>query len=199
MGNVSSQAVDGESQAEESVFSLSNELQGSYPYAHNHIAKASPENASSGVSNSFLLCLLRTEEIAQQYNNEQIVKLFGKQVEAIGAKKAQLLRDTVETRTKLQQHMEAFRTQNKQIHAQLDQSIEKLEDKFSDLSNVVEYDAARLEKKHLGGSSSKTKAEIPCLGQRTNVATCFSATDPVACDAFVEALEACASKTIAAK
>ena len=42
-----------------------------------------------------------------------------------------------------------FRAQNSQIQSQLDAKIEGLEDKFTDTSNVVEYDMKKLQDKYL--------------------------------------------------
>jgi hypothetical protein len=92
--------------------------------------------------------------------------------------------------------MDQFREQNKSIQAKLDQSIDSLEDRFADMSNVVGYDAERLEKKYLNATTMK-KGDIPCLTERTSMATCYTdKKDSDACDSFIQALEECVSNTI---
>lgn len=138
--------------------------------------------------------------MAQEYNNDQIVKLFGKQMEKLGERKAELLKQKVEQRTLLEQRMEQVRVQNKKVQEQLDQTIEGYEDRFADTVNILEYDANRLEKKYLQGKFLHA-SEIPCLTERSDIATCYKSHKSATgvCDAFVEALAECASKTIAAK
>lgn len=137
-----------------------------------------------------------TEQIAQDYNNEQIVKLFGKQVEKLGERKAEVLKETLVQKTQLQQRMDQFREQNKNMQAKLDQSIDSMEARFDDMSNVVEYDAERLEKKYLNTTTMK-KGDIPCLTERTSIAACYTdKKDSAACDSFIQALEECVSNTI---
>lgn len=138
--------------------------------------------------------------MAQDYNNEQIVKLFGKQMERLGERKAVMLQAKVEERAQLELHMKQFREQNEKIQAQLDQSIESFEDKFTDSANAIEYDAARLEKNYLKGKYLHSST-IPCLSERADIASCYKANgkSPGACEVFVEALTACANKTIASQ
>jgi hypothetical protein len=107
----------------------------------------------------------------------------------------------LEQRTKLKQHIESFREQNKQIHQQLDESIERFEDKFTDAANVVEYDSSRLEKKHLSGKGLiASRKDIPCFDERSNMAACYHSSNnkvyPQACDLVIEALTECVNKTI---
>eukprot|EP00934_Nitzschia_sp_Nitz4_P001320 Nitzschia sp. Nitz4//scaffold8_size234185//220656//221290//NITZ4_001306-RA/size234185-processed-gene-0.137-mRNA-1//1//CDS//3329559953//1320//frame0 len=141
------------------------------------------------------------EQMAQEYNNEQIVKLFGKQMEKLGERKAGMLKSKVEERAMLQQHMEQFRAQNQQVQQQLDTAIESLEDRFTDSANILEYDAARLEKRYLNGKYLKT-IDIPCLHERQAIASCYETNqsgDPSICNALIESLTDCTTKTITAK
>jgi hypothetical protein len=97
---------------------------------------------------------------------------------------------------------DSFREKNKKIQQQLDQTIEAYEDRFTDTANVMEYDAARLEKKYLDGKTLQTsKSEIPCFTERASVASCYSQNkkETTGCDSFIEALTECASKTITTK
>jgi hypothetical protein len=146
-----------------------------------------------------ILVIRISEQMAQEYNNEQIVKLFGKQMDKLGERKAELLKEKVEQRAQIASRMEQFRSQNKKTQEQLDQSIESSEDKFTDTVNVLEYDASRLEKKYLHGKFMHA-SEIPCLSERSDIATCYrtNKSESGACDAFVEALAECASNTITA-
>ena len=121
-------------------------------------------------------------------------------MENLGKRKAELLKQKVEQRTLIEQRMEQVRTQNKKLQEQLDQTIEGYEDRFADTVNILEYDATRLEKKYMHGKFLHA-SEIPCLAARSDIATCYKnhKSDPGVCDAFVEALAECTSKTIAAK
>jgi len=138
--------------------------------------------------------------MAQDYNNEQIVKLFGKQMEKLGERRAALLKEKVEQRTIIEQRMEQFRAKNKQLQEQLDQAIESSEDKFTDTASALEYDTAMLEKKYIK-DNLWNKSGISCLAERSDISACYRAHQgkPAACDAFVEALSECASKTITSK
>lgn len=138
--------------------------------------------------------------MAQEYNNEQIVKLFGKQMEKLGERKAELMKEKVEQRAQIEMQMKEFREQNKKNQEQLDQTIETYEARFTDTVNGLEYDASRLEKKYLHGKFMHA-SEIPCLAERSDIATCYktNGNNPGSCDAFVEALTECASKAITAK
>ena len=86
-------------------------------------------------------------------------------------------------------------------------AIEGFEDKFTDGSNVLEYDISRLEKQYLGRLSGKSNSKIPCFVEQIEVATCFrskssseeSKSDPFVCDMFIKALADCTDKTITSK
>ena len=142
-------------------------------------------------------CSRFIEQVAQDYNNEQIVKLFGKQMEKLGERKAALMQAKVEERAQRELHMKQFREQNEKVQQQLDQSIEAFEDKFTDTMNAVEYDAARLEKKYLRGKYLSA-SKLPCLSERAEIASCYqqNSTNTGSCDVFLEALTACTNKTI---
>mmetsp|Transcript_113816 Transcript_113816/g.170238 ORF Transcript_113816/g.170238 Transcript_113816/m.170238 type:complete len:161 (-) Transcript_113816:27-509(-) len=132
------------------------------------------------------------ERMAEEFNNEQIAKVFGKQMEKLGERKAETIKASVQQRTELEERLGKFREQNNQVQAQLDQKIEAIEDRFTDMANVVEYDVTRLDKQYLGGK--KQNSQIACLAERVNVATCYK--DSGNCDSFIEALSQCASESI---
>ena len=139
--------------------------------------------------------------MAEQFNNEQVVKLFGKQIEKIGERKAEAVKNAVAQKTSLKKHMEQFREQNKQAQQKLDQAIESFEDRFTDTANVLEYDTARLEKKYLNGKTlQSSKKTVPCFDERVGVATCYitNKDDTMVCDAFIKALTECANKAVTA-
>jgi len=140
--------------------------------------------------------------MAKEYNDEQIVKLFGKQMEKLGERRAELVQESLEQRTILEQRMEQIRAQNKALQEQWDQTIESHEDAFADTAKAVEYDTTRLQKKYLSEHMMTTNSSsIPCLLERSEIASCYRTHKGVhgACDAFVEALSDCAGKTITAK
>jgi phospholipase/lecithinase/hemolysin len=117
-------------------------------------------------------------------------------MEKIAGNKANMLQERVAQQTKIQQHMEQFRKQNEQLQGQLDQSIDEMENKMTDIANVVEYDADRLVKKIQGVPGSKgTSEEVPCLTERTNIAMCMAGSKK-SCDFYISALEECVNQTI---
>ena len=140
-------------------------------------------------------------KIVRDFNNEQIKKMFGKQVNAMEENKFNRLRGSREERAALATKMDQWREQNSQVQKNLDQTVESLEDRFADLVNIVEYDAKRLESEHLGGKSIGSKEkDLPCLKVRTDVAACLAeGKDIRACEPFVQALEDCATSTITNK
>jgi hypothetical protein len=154
---------------------------------------AQTEGGDDGI---FSLSAQMQQQLAQDFHNEQIVKLFGKQMEKIGERKAAALQGALEQRAQLEQNMAAFRERNKKVQTQLDTTIESLEDKFTDTANIVEYDMSRLEQKHLGSSYDGNK--LVCLIERSDIATCYQQNreNPLACDAFVQALTKCTERTV---
>ena len=146
------------------------------------------------------------EQMAMEFQNEQVVKMFGKQMEKIGEKKADAYKKALEQKAVLERRMNEFRQQNAQVQDRLNATIEGFEDKFTDGSNILEYDIARLEKKYLGASGNKNPT-IPCFVERTEIAACLlnknkseiSKNDSFACDTFIKALARCTDTTITAK
>ena len=141
------------------------------------------------------------QQMAQEFQNEQVVKMFGKQMEKIGEKKAASYKKAVEQKAVLERKMNEFRQQNAGVQDQLNAAIEGFEDKFTDGSNVLEYDINRLEKKYLK-KYKKKNSRVPCFVERTEMATCLrnkDKSDPFACDIFIKALGDCTDKTITNK
>jgi len=141
--------------------------------------------------------------IAADFEKEQIAKLFGKQLENIGERKSQRVTQTLEAKTKLQEHAKAFREQNERTHSQLDQSIEAMEDKLSDHFNAVAYDAQRLESRYIGDKGRMSTAALRCAEQRSNMVACVNkqgsgggSTDIAACDVTLKLLDACVSRIV---
>ena len=123
--------------------------------------------------------------------------MFGKQVNSLEEAKNDRLRGSRDERAIVSQHLEQFRAKNNQVQKSLDSTIESLEDRFTDLGNVIEYDARRLEEEFLHGKSFQSNhGEMSCLKVRTNVAACFAGKDISLCDALVQALENCTAATI---
>ena len=172
-------------------------------------AEPSVEEADEGEQEGFLtLSESLQEQMALEFQNEQVVKMFGKQMEKIGEQQASNYKEAVEQKAVLERKMKEFRQQNKAVQDKLNAAIEGFEDKFTDGSNVLEYDISRLEKQYLGSSSSgKTNSRIPCFVEQIEIATCLrtknnteeSKNDPFACDAFIKALAECTDKTITSK
>jgi hypothetical protein len=156
-----------------------------------------PVQVESEDNGIFSLSAEMQEQLAQDFHNEQIVKLFGKQMEKIGERRAAILQGSLEQRATLQQHMTAFRERDAQIQQKLDAAIEGLEDRFSDAATSVDYDRSRLEQKYLGASTGPSE-KVACFVERSDIATCYqqNKTDVRACDPFVQALTKCTEKTV---
>ena len=156
------------------------------------------QSAESEEGGVFSLSAEMQQQLAQDFHNEQIVKLFGKQMEKIGERKAAILQGSLEQRATLQQHMNAFREQNKQVQEKLDATVEGLEDRFSDAFTSIDYDMSRLEQKYLGGAAPESSGKMACFLERSDIATCYqqNKADARACDAFVQALTKCTEKTV---
>mmetsp|Transcript_42934 Transcript_42934/g.103773 ORF Transcript_42934/g.103773 Transcript_42934/m.103773 type:complete len:181 (+) Transcript_42934:76-618(+) len=170
----------------------------SQPVSGTSTAEAAAEEETATI---FSLSEDLQAQMAQDFHNDQVVRLFGKQLEKIGERKQSILQERLEQRSVIQQHMDQFRQQNSQVQKQLDESIEKHEDKFADTANVLEYDMERLTKKYLGNSNSSDKSlssKIPCLTERSDIATCYQQhkSDPDKCSLFVKELVNCTEKTI---
>ena len=119
---------------------------------------AAPMEADDGGSEEkpgsfFTLSESLQEEMALEFQNEQVVKMFGKQMEKISDQKPAAYKEAVEQKARLEMKLKEFRQQNKQVQERLNAAIEGFEDKFTDATNVLEYDIARLEKQYLKGSS----------------------------------------------
>ncbi|CAJ1931614.1 unnamed protein product [Cylindrotheca closterium] len=160
-----------------------------------NVSKPQPANPEDSV---FSLSNVLQEQMIKEYNDEQVVKLFGKQIERLGEQKATLVKETVEQRGILKQHMNAFREQNEEIQKKLDQDAEQFEDRFSDIANVVDYDSERLEKKFLTkGDLKHSLSTTPCSTERANVAMCLQHRNTSACNEFIELFSTCSNKSIA--
>lgn len=147
-------------------------------------------------------------EMALEFQNEQVVKMFGKQMEKIGQRKNAAYKEHLEQRANIERKLNEFRQQNEQAQSQRDERIEGMEDKFTDMANVVEYDITRLEKQYLKSSLTENNIlNIPCFVEQTEIATCLNnknksdelKNDPFACDVFIQSLNECTHRTITNK
>jgi hypothetical protein len=164
-------------------------------------AQSQHHQEGEGEEGFFTLSESLQQQMALQFQNEQVVKLFGKQMEKIGERKAGAYKEAMEQKANLQKNMEEFLKQNEKIQDTLNATIEGYEDKFTDVSKIVEYDISRLEKKYLNSNSSSSTNEIPCFVQQTEIATCLKndkkfKDDPFVCDVFIRALNDCTQRTI---
>jgi vacuolar-type H+-ATPase subunit I/STV1 len=94
----------------------------------------------------------------------------------------------------IDQQFKQFRQQNDLIQSQLDERIDEINARFSDLKNAAEFDANRLDKK-LAAIRVNTQ-EAPCLGPRTSITLCLSEKGPAECDDFIKALEKCVTEAV---
>ena len=105
--------------------------------------------------------------------------------------------ETVEQRAVLKQRMDAFRENDEKIQKKLDQVAEELEDRFSDIVHVVQYDSVRLEKKFLPLDSKRSFSLTPCSAERANIVSCLHDQNQSACKEFVDMFSACSNNLIA--
>mmetsp|Transcript_11208 Transcript_11208/g.12921 ORF Transcript_11208/g.12921 Transcript_11208/m.12921 type:complete len:188 (+) Transcript_11208:53-616(+) len=179
----------------------------SQPLASDTSAASAEAEAGGAEEGFFTLSESFQEQMALQFQNEQVVKLFGKQIEKIGERKAIAYKEAMVQKANLQQKMVEFRKQNEKTQEKLNATIEGYEDKFTDVSNIVEYDISRLEKTYLFNSSSSSPSnnslKIPCFVEQTDIATCLQKNklkdDLFICDVFITALKDCTYQTITAK
>jgi len=101
------------------------------------------------------------------------------------------------TKEALDQQINNFRQQDGIRQSQLDERIDDLQAKFSDISTALQFDANRIDQK-LASMSFKGETEAPCLGQRTNVTLCLQ-DKKGNCDAFIKSLEKCVGETVVFK
>lgn len=98
----------------------------------------------------------------------------------------------------IEQQLNAFRPQNDLLQSQLDQRIDELQAKFSDISTAAKFDADSMEKKLTGKKFQAS--ETPCLMPRTNLIMCLSKKQGLdACSGFIKSLEVCAKEAIVTK
>jgi hypothetical protein len=157
------------------------------------------EEQNGGV---FSLSSQMQQQLAQDFHEEQIVKLFGKQIEQMGERKAAVLQQSMEQRVQLEEKLNTFRKHNQQLQSNLDETLEGLEDKFTDISTAIDYDMDRLEKQYLGGKPTMFAPMTYCGQERSDIVACYQSSianqrsDPFACDAFVKELAKCTEQTI---
>lgn len=164
---------------------------------------AAADAEAEAAESAFSLSSKMQQQLAQDFHNEQILKLFGKQIEQIGERKSKILEASLQQRVQLEQRMQQFRQHNQQVQSKLDATLEGLEDKFTDTSNAVEYDMERLEKQYLKGNNRAMAPMSYCGEERSGIVECFrsqklngnSATNNN-CDAFVKALTKCTESTV---
>jgi hypothetical protein len=150
----------------------------------------------------FSLSSQMQQQLAQDFHKEQIVKLFGKQIEQMGERQANILQQSLEQRVQLQEKMNTFREHNQKLQAKLDETLEGLEDKFTDISTAVDYDMERLEKQYFRGKLTMAAPMTYCGQARSDIVACYQSSiakqwsDPLACDVFVKELAKCAEETI---
>lgn len=170
-------------------------------------SEPTPDEAEGQQEGFFTLSESLQEQMAMEFQNEQVVKMFGKQMEKIGEQQATNYKEAVEQKAVLERKMNEFRQQNTSVQDRLNAAIEGFEDKFTDGANVLEYDIKRLEKQYLGKMAGKSNSRIPCFVEQIEIATCYrsksqseeSKNDPFACDVFIKALADCTDKTITSK
>ena len=183
---------------------------GSRPATASSTTDAEWDAAEQQGGGAFVISESLQEKMALEFQNEQVVKLFGRQLEKIGEKKAAAYKEAMEQKAMLEAKMGEYRKRNEAVQAKLNSTIEGLEDKFTDASNIVEYDISQMEKKYLiqrnpsdGGDGSSThQPPIPCFYEQVDITACYKnekaklKNDPFACDAFIRALSECTDKTI---
>jgi hypothetical protein len=90
-------------------------------------------------------------------------------------------------------------TEVAQRNAALDDRLDTLNAKFTDISVGLEYDTARVQEKFGEPKTENLEKEVKhCLGERVHWMFCQQkyANDSRPCNAYLSALETCVSKTI---
>jgi hypothetical protein len=90
-------------------------------------------------------------------------------------------------------------TEVEKRNAALDNRLDSLNAKFSDISVALEYDTARVQEKFGEQKTENLEKEVKhCLGERVHWMFCQQkyADDSRPCNAYLSALEKCVNKTI---
>lgn len=93
---------------------------------------------------------------------------------------------------------QTFREQDSIRQQQLDERVEDLQARFSDIDYALQFDANRIDRK-LATVIFKGETQPPCLGSRTKVAICFQDAKGSNCDDYVKELERCVKETVVFK
>jgi hypothetical protein len=104
------------------------------------------------------------------------------------AKKDKRSLEEFHAQEKLDQDIKSFRQQNSVREGHLDNLMDHLQAKFSDINTALQFDVNRIDRK-LVSITFKGETEAACLGQRTNVALCFKSKAGDKCDEYIKALE----------
>lgn len=156
--------------------------------------ESTPEETVSGV---FLSDELQNR-ILQDFQSKVLKEEWEKHQKYMIAKGNERRLEEFQKMEVIEQQLNSFHPQNELVQSQLDQRIDELQAKFSDISTAAKFDADRMEKKL---TSKKFQAsESPCLMARTNVSMCLpekqGSND---CSDFIRALEKCVQDTIVTK
>jgi hypothetical protein len=84
-------------------------------------------------------------------------------------------------------------------NAALDNRLDSLNAKFTDIAIALEYDTARVQEKFVGEQKTEGPEKVEhCLGERVHWMFCQQkyAEDSRPCNAYLSALETCVNKTI---
>lgn len=103
--------------------------------------------------------------------------------------------DEFHSKEKLDKAIQTFRQQNSLRDGQLDNLVDDLQAKFSDVNIALQFDANRIDR-DLVSMACKGETEAPCLGQRTNVALCLKTKTGDRCDEYIKALEKCVGDAV---
>mmetsp|Transcript_9290 Transcript_9290/g.10270 ORF Transcript_9290/g.10270 Transcript_9290/m.10270 type:complete len:174 (-) Transcript_9290:81-602(-) len=166
-------------------------------------SKASIEeqgDSSTELTSGFFLADGLQSKIMQEFQSKLLQDEWEKHQKYVIAKGNKRRLEEFQTKEYIVQKLNEFRPQNDLQQSQLDQRIDELRAKFSDITTASKFDAARL---HERMTSQKIFAgETPCLIDRTNVTLCLSENhgkESNKCNDFITALENCAQRTIVTK
>jgi len=99
-------------------------------------------------------------------------------------------------REKLQRDLIKWRDENTHVHKQLNERMDDIRAKFSDMEVSLRYDLGKIEEKKNIAPKFETDGKT-CLNERVELTNCYKEVDDLLkCDGFIEGFERCIKKTV---
>jgi hypothetical protein len=144
------------------------------------------------------VCIKIIDRILHEFQSKVLKEEWEEHQKYMIAKKDKRRLEEFHAQEKLDQDIKSFRQQNSVREGHLDNLMDDLQAKFSDINTALQFDVNRIDRK-LVSITFKGETEAACLGQRTNVALCFKSKAGDKCDEYIKALEKCFGDAVVLK